>query len=493
MKKIISAIVLLSALSIFTTASFAVTGMQIFADVSADETYKTGIEFLYSEGIVNGYPDGTYQPQRTLNRAEMIKIIAEGVATLEDWPSNTFTTYASQNCFDDVAANQWYTKYVCYAKEHNWVVGYDGGKNFKPDQTVTFVEGLKIAYKGFGLTYTEDSSPWYRDVVEAASRENYIPFDIIAFSNGFKRNQMADLATRIIKGEASSEILSEYLGDRENKVVTYETIEAGINVSEMEEEIEEPGEEDEEGNIDITNPEIEPNSLSVNLSAQNDSGQSGTATFLEFWNEETDEYNLNVTFSLTGSPMDTAQPAHVHTGSCEEIGGVKWALSPVENGLSGTDLAITMQDLLLELESGPLAINIHKSTAESGVYYACGNILAANLDGGNDVMADASQTYTINMTDSGFSPSTLTVAAGDTVRFVNTGSTLKWPASNNHPTHTVYPGSNVSKCGGDETIFDACHGLATDEIFEFIFNETGTWGYHDHIGTANGSITVTAE
>lgn len=402
MKKIISAIVLLSALSILTTASFAVTNMQIFADVNSDETYKTGIEFLYSEGIVNGYPDGTYQPQRTLNRAEMIKIIAEGMATLSDWPANTFTAYASQTCFDDVAANQWYTKYVCYGKEHNWVVGYDGGKNFKPDQTVTFVEGLKIAYKGFGLTYSENSSPWYRDVVESASRENYIPFDITAFSNGFKRNQMADLATRIIKGEESAETLSEYLSDRENKVVTYETIEAGINVRAMEVEIEEPGEEDDADMVDDT-ADIDDDSM---MAADDDAdGMVGTV--------------------------------------CTSEALICWDGSSVGRELPDCEFA------------------------------AC------------------PRQTTITITSSGFSPSSLDILVGDTVTFINEDTSSRWPASASHPNHTVYPGSSVSKCGGDEAIFDACHGLAVDETFEFTFNEIGTWNYHDHLSpSTTGSITV---
>lgn len=394
MKKIISITVLLFALSIFTTASFAVTNMQIFADVNADETYRTGIEFLYSEGIINGYPDGTYQPQRTLNRAEMIKIIAEGTATLSDLPASTFTSYASQKCFDDVAANQWYTKYVCYAKDHNWIVGYDGGKNFKPDQTVTFVEGLKIAYKGFGLTYTENSSPWYRDVVQSASRENYIPFDIIAFSNGFKRNQMADLATRIIKGEDSTEALSAYLGDRENKVVTYETIEAGINVRAMDVEVEEPGDEDDD-DISVDDPD--------------DDGGNEIA-----------------------GPVCTSEALMCWDGSSR-----------------GRELPTC------EFEACPV------------------------------------QTHTISINANSFSPDSLTVNVGDIVTFINNDSATHWPASASHPTHTVYPGSSVSKCGGNQAIFDACHGLAQDETFEFTFNEIGTWNYHDHLSPSmTGSITV---
>lgn len=209
-------------------ATFAASS---FSDVGSDEIYKDGIEFLKSQNIVNGYPDGTYKPEQTINRAEMIKIIAEGAKIYFKWPTNVFDNYAKQSCFTDVPASQWYTKYVCYGKDKGWVVGYDGGKKFKPTQEVTFVEGLKISYKGFGLTYTETGTPWYKDVVDFASEKNYIPFDIIAFAGPLHRNQMADLVTRMIKENEGQ--LDSYLGARKDLVVTYETITAGQDLTEL--------------------------------------------------------------------------------------------------------------------------------------------------------------------------------------------------------------------------------------------------------------------
>src|SRR3989344_4210357 len=60
-----------------------------------------------------------------------------------------------------------------------------------------------------------------------------------------------------------------------------------------------------------------------------------------------------------------------------------------------------------------------------------------------------------------------------------------WPASAMHPTHTVYSGSGIEKCGTSEegNIFDACRGLKQDESWSFTFNEKGEWNYHDHLTT----------
>ena len=65
------------------------------------------------------------------------------------------------------------------------------------------------------------------------------------------------------------------------------------------------------------------------------------------------------------------QPAHIHEGSCENLGGVKYALSDVVGGVSETLVPV----LLSELQAGlPLAVNVHKSAEEVDVYLACGDL-----------------------------------------------------------------------------------------------------------------------
>ncbi len=98
-----------------------------------------------------------------------------------------------------------------------------------------------------------------------------------------------------------------------------------------------------------------------------------------------------------------------------------------------------------------------------------------------DKMANSEKT--VEITSSGFSPSTLTINAGDSVVFINKDSKKHWPATDVHPTHEVYPGSDIGKCGSSEEseIFDACRGLEKGEVFTFTFQEKGEWPYHDHL------------
>ncbi|MFH1211252.1 MAG: plastocyanin/azurin family copper-binding protein [archaeon] len=89
----------------------------------------------------------------------------------------------------------------------------------------------------------------------------------------------------------------------------------------------------------------------------------------------------------------------------------------------------------------------------------------------------SSSSYTVEITSAGYSPSTVTVKAGDTVTWLNMDSTPHWIASASHPTHTVYP--EPGGCIGSK--FDACKGLAQGESWSFTFDQKGSWNYHDHL------------
>ena len=88
--------------------------------------------------------------------------------------------------------------------------------------------------------------------------------------------------------------------------------------------------------------------------------------------------------------------------------------------------------------------------------------------------------YTIDRTANGYEPNSLTVTRGDTVIFENPSNQHHWPASDLHPTHTIYPD------------FDPRRPLMPGELWSFRFKQAGQWYFHDHL-KANlvGVITVT--
>ncbi|MGE3910638.1 MAG: CHRD domain-containing protein [Chloroflexota bacterium] len=106
-------------------------------------------------------------------------------------------------------------------------------------------------------------------------------------------------------------------------------------------------------------------SVTINLSPQNDSGVSGTAVLTP------DGSGTKVVLSLTNAPGP--HPAHIHAGSCPTVGAVVFPLTSVVNNTSETTVAASIADIL----KAPHAINVHKSPQEISTYVACGNLTAA--------------------------------------------------------------------------------------------------------------------
>ncbi len=105
--------------------------------------------------------------------------------------------------------------------------------------------------------------------------------------------------------------------------------------------------------------------VEVELSEQNDSGQSGTATL-----EPAGEDQTTVTLELS-NPPDLPQPVHIHEGTCEELNPqAAFPLENLEDGTSETTVDISVEDL----QSGEYAINAHASEEDVETYVACGDI-----------------------------------------------------------------------------------------------------------------------
>lgn len=85
----------------------------------------------------------------------------------------------------------------------------------------------------------------------------------------------------------------------------------------------------------------------------------------------------------------------------------------------------------------------------------------------------------IHMTKNGFEPQNLTVNLGDIVIFENIDSKDHWPASNIHPTHSIYPE------------FDPRKSIKPSKDWSFKFDKSGNWRFHDHLyPDSTGVITV---
>lgn len=114
-----------------------------------------------------------------------------------------------------------------------------------------------------------------------------------------------------------------------------------------------------------------PRTLRVVMADQNNSGQKGYADIVEAGTA------VDISMFITRSLVDTEQSAHVHTGRCGEIGGVKVGLSTVVPSPSDDTLAQSISTGVAigfdELTNGGYALNVHDATDHS-LYVSCGNI-----------------------------------------------------------------------------------------------------------------------
>lgn len=87
---------------------------------------------------------------------------------------------------------------------------------------------------------------------------------------------------------------------------------------------------------------------------------------------------------------------------------------------------------------------------------------------------------TIEMKDEDmYTPNKVTIKVGQAVRFVNKSTSDRWPASNVHPSHTIY------------SEFDPKRHIKPGEEWIFTFERVGAWRMHDHLRPfSKGLITV---
>lgn len=88
-------------------------------------------------------------------------------------------------------------------------------------------------------------------------------------------------------------------------------------------------------------------------------------------------------------------------------------------------------------------------------------------------------TTVVNLQDGVFTPASVTIKVGDSVQFVNKGTSTTRVASDPHPLHTGLQG------------FDDLKTSKPGESYTFTFTKAGTFGFHDHLSpSSRGTVIV---
>ena len=117
--------------------------------------FKEEPEFVRHESYMNGYADGTFKPAGTMTRAEACTVIARLLEKEE--------AIAGTSAFADVAADQWYAKYIGFCEAKGLLKSYSG--NFLPNQPITRAEFSELVYLT-GLAKDKGLKASFADVAE---------------------------------------------------------------------------------------------------------------------------------------------------------------------------------------------------------------------------------------------------------------------------------------------------------------------------------------
>lgn len=195
---------LLSSVSGSSSDDTAYTGelkpaAPIFTDISDDHPNAEDILYLKTNKIMTGYSDGSFGPDKQINRAELMKTIMVAVGMPAE-------TASYKNCFSDVT-DQWFAQYVCYAKSQRWISGYSDN-TFRPGNDVSRAEAIKMIVSANGITL--ETTPYGDEFKSLSSTIWYATYVWTAEKNGlmndWKDNTAANLGNKATRLEVATAI-----------------------------------------------------------------------------------------------------------------------------------------------------------------------------------------------------------------------------------------------------------------------------------------------
>lgn len=163
---------ILALLLIFTIQPIqSVQAAKGFSDVTL---YKDEITYLTDKNIITGYQDGTFKPERNLNRLQAVTMILR---------EKGITDFTSPNPnFTDLKPGNYGYEIVAKAVELGFIGGKtapDGSKYFDGNASLTRGQMSKILAEGYGLKKTKDvkftdvpSSNGFKDYISTLATEN---------------------------------------------------------------------------------------------------------------------------------------------------------------------------------------------------------------------------------------------------------------------------------------------------------------------------------
>ena len=209
-------------LSSFSTSTSAAS----FTDLTSSHRFYHEMMYLEGEGIIQGFPDGTFRPDGEVTRAAAAIMIGRALG-LDGRQRDT--------TFSDVKANQLASGYIASATARGIIQGYPNG-TFRPNETVTRGQMAIFLSRAFELTVEADAP--FSDI--SPNMASYLHIKRIVAENlaqGYPDNtfrpnekvtraQYSAFLARALNDEFKVGLQPSYLKDK-NKVYVYNTFEHG--------------------------------------------------------------------------------------------------------------------------------------------------------------------------------------------------------------------------------------------------------------------------
>lgn len=148
-----------------------------FKDVPKDYWASGVVQQIASIGIVTGYPDGTFRPEGSINRAEMTTLLVRALG--EKLPDVT------ENVFGDLPPSHWAARYIKEGVNRKYVLGYPDG-TFRPANSINKAEGVVVLARFGELAPPEKvlegpfadvpGRHWAAPLITAAKENGYLKY-----------------------------------------------------------------------------------------------------------------------------------------------------------------------------------------------------------------------------------------------------------------------------------------------------------------------------
>ena len=297
----------------------------------ADHWAQNEIETMVEYGVVEGNPDGTFNPDGNLNRAEAAALLWRVLSSgdPDDPPESPFT---------DVSLGEWYTSYIAVLKDFGLISGNPDG-TYEPSENINRAEFLQLATNVYLYLYPEKESV-ADNIMDGTTTDDYADLDISAWYAGVvtvaaewefitgsdcEEGKCFNAGNYITRAEATKVLYNMFLD-----ILAYEGM-----------------------------------SLTVDMDSDGYMGLTGTTTLTQSGGRTW------VEIVLTNYSEGMEYPAQIRVGGCEDPGSVTYTLEDVEEGYSGTELQVSLAGLLDML---PLHIGVYEVVGSTDFTESCGDL-----------------------------------------------------------------------------------------------------------------------